>query len=284
MLLLGVLAGCGSAGSPDGATSARAATSTDTTGTGGGRTVTAPATGTSASGTGASAPQPLSGTLTVFAAASLQKTFDQLRAEFRRQHPGVDVVPVSYDGSSTLATQLVNGAPADVFASADDATMAEVVDAGLVRDHPTEFATNTLEIAVAPGNPDRITGLPDLARSGLDVVVCAPEVPCGAAAHTVLAAAGVRITPRSEEQNVTAVLTKVRSGDADAGLVYRTDVLAAGGAVAGVDVPQASAAVNRYPIAALSGARNPAAAATFVALVTGPVGRKVLADAGFGAP
>ncbi|WP_315095365.1 molybdate ABC transporter substrate-binding protein [uncultured Cellulomonas sp.] len=222
--------------------------------------------------------------VTVFAAASLQGAFDQLAAELERRDPGVAVDPVTYDGSSTLATQLVGGASADVFASADLATMATVVDAGLAAGEPTVFATNTLQIVVARGNPLGIGSLADLAAvsgAGADVVLCAVAVPCGAAARALLDGAGVALTPVSEEQNVKAVLTKVQTGDADAGLVYRTDVLAAGGTVEGVELSEAASAVNEYPIVVLSGSD---AAQAFVDLVHSDGGRRILADAGFGVP
>ena len=219
----------------------------------------------------------------MFAAASLQKTFDDLTATFEKEHPGVDV-QVSYDGSSTLVTQLTQGAEADVFASADQKNMTKATDAGLVTGTPTIFATNTLQIAVKPGNPKGITDLASLAKSGVATVVCAPEVPCGSAARTALDAAGVTLDPASEEQKVTDVLTKVAEGDADAGLVYKTDVSGSGGKVEGIDFKESAEAVNSYPISVLKAAPNPSAAAAFVDVVTGAEGQKTLAAAGFGAP
>ncbi|MEZ0448936.1 molybdate ABC transporter substrate-binding protein [Cellulomonas sp. ICMP 17802] len=234
----------------------------------------------------ATAPE-LTGELTVFAAASLQGAFDALAAEFASEHPGVTVHPATYDGSSTLATQLVGGASADVFASADLKNMATVTDAGLAVGTPTVFTTNTLEIVVAPDNPLGIGSLADLAAlstSGGKVVLCAAEVPCGSASHKVLDGAGLTLTPVSEEQNVKAVLTKVQTGDADAGLVYRTDVLAAGDSVEGVEFPEAATAVNEYPIAVLSGAADPDVAQAFVDLVLSDQGRRILTGLGFTAP
>lgn len=225
----------------------------------------------------------LTGTVVIDAAASLKKTFTTLGAEFEKQNPGVKV-SLSFDGSAVLATQLIAGAPVDVFASADNKNMAKVTAAKLITGTPTEFATNTLQIAVAPGNPKKITRLEDLTASGLNVDLCAVAQPCGAAAEMALKAAGVSVTPISREQNVTAVLTKVESGDADAGLVYKTDVLGAAGKVTGVDFAEASKAVNHYPIAVLDAAPNAAAAKAFVALVTGAAGQKVLAAAGFDPP
>ena len=218
--------------------------------------------------------------LTVYAAASLTGTFTELAETFEEQHDGVEV-RLSFGGSSDLATQVVEGAPADVFASADEATMARLTDAGLAEE-PTAFATNRLEIAVPPGNPAGVTGLADLA--GADLVVCAPAVPCGAAAVALADAAGVRLDPVSEEQSVTDVLGKVASGEAEAGLVYATDVLAAQGDVEGVVVPEARSVVNRYPVAVVTGSEEAALAEEFTALVTGAEGRAVLQDAGFGPP
>jgi len=250
---------------------------------GGGSSVPASAP-SGVSGSSSSAPGSaggLSGTLTVYAAASLQVTFDQLRTAFVKAHPDVDFPEIDYDGSSSLVTKIQQGAPADVFASADEANMDKVAD--LVTDR-VDFATNTLQIAVAPGNPKDITSLADLAKPGITTVICAAEVPCGAASHQALHAAGVDLRPASEEQNVTAVLTKVESGDADAGLVYQTDVNSSGGKVDGVNFPQASQAVNTYPIAVLKDSQNAAAARAFIDLVTSAAGQKVLASVGFGSP
>ena len=225
----------------------------------------------------------LSGTLKVDAAASLKKTFDVLGAEFEKENPGVKI-SLSYDGSAVLATQIIGGAPVDVFASADNKNMTKVTDAKLITTKPIEFATNTLQIAVAKGNPKKIENLKDLTDPGLKVVLCQDAQPCGAAAQTALKAAGITVTPVSQEQSVTAVLTKVESGDADAGLVYKTDVLGSGGKVDGVDFAESAQAVNHYPIAPLDAAPNAAATKAFIALVPGPTGQKVLADAGFGPP
>lgn len=224
----------------------------------------------------------LTGEVTIFAAASLAVAFDEIAAQFEQAYPGVDVRPISYDGSSTLATQIVEGAPADVFASADEETMASVVEAGLAAE-PALFATNTLVIAVPAGNPAEITGPADLSDPAARVVLCAPEVPCGAASQTLLADRGVRVIPASSEQNVTAVLTKVAAGEADAGLVYATDV--AGRDDVEVIIPEGAAdVVNRYPIVALEDAADPEVAAAFVAFVLGEGGRSVLAEDGFGSP
>jgi len=228
------------------------------------------------------AAEELSGEVTVFAAASLTASFDDLIAAFTAEHPGVQIVP-GYDGSSTLATQIIEGAQVDVFASADEANMQKVVDAGLAAD-PQLFATNTLTLIVPTGNPGGVTGIESLADDALTVVLCAPAVPCGTASEQLLAASGVRASADSFEQNVSAVLTKVATGEADAGLVYVTDAALAAGAVETVEAAGADAVVNRYPVVVLDDAPNAAAAEAFVAFVRGPSGQAVLADHGFGAP
>lgn len=222
------------------------------------------------------------GTLTVFAAASLQTTFTTIGHDFEREHPGT-TVRFSFAGSSDLATQIRNGAPADVFAAADQATMAQL-DADDLRGSPRPFATNVLEIAVAPGNPLGIHDLDDLTADGVQLVTCAAPVPCGAAAARVERAAGVTLRPVSEEQSVTDVLGKVESGQADAGLVYVTDVRSAGDRVDGVPVDAADRAVNTYPIGVLRDAADPALATAFSSYVRSSAGQRVLADAGFGEP
>ncbi|HWI43075.1 MAG TPA: molybdate ABC transporter substrate-binding protein [Nocardioides sp.] len=221
-------------------------------------------------------------TLTVFAAASLAGVFGELEETFEADHPGVDV-KLSLGGSSDLVAQITEGAQADVFASADTTTMAQLTAAHLADGDPVEMATNTLEIAVPPGNPAQVAGLRDLARDGLDLVLCAPEVPCGKAAHSLAAAAKVSLHPVSEEQSVTDVLAKVEAGEADAGLVYVTDVRAAGDEVDGVEVPEAASVVNHYPIVAVSGSGHHDLARDWLDLVTGP-GQQVLERAGFGPP
>lgn len=220
------------------------------------------------------------GTLTVFAAASLKTSFTELAATFEEQHPGTRVL-LSFAGSSDLATQITQGAPADVFASADTATMDRVTQAGMADGGTRVFAANTLAIAVPPGNPAGIRAFADLGRPGMRLVVCAPQVPCGAAAAAAARRTGTELKPVSEENSVTDVLGKVISGEADAGLVYRTDVLAADGKVDSMPFPEAGDAPAAYPIATLTGARDKAAAQAFVELVTGPEGQRVLAEAGF---
>ncbi|WP_227997782.1 molybdate ABC transporter substrate-binding protein [Nocardia australiensis] len=224
-----------------------------------------------------------SGTVTVFAAASLKQVFTQLGKDFEAANPG-SKVEFSFGGSSDLAAQISQGAPADVFAAADPVTMATAVDSGRITEPTENFATNVLTIVTAPGNPKHIAGLSDLSKSGVQSVVCAPQVPCGRATKKITDAAVVSLTPVSEEASVTDVLTKVTSGQADAGVVYVTDATTAAAKVAAVPIPEASAAVNTYPIAVLADSKNEKSAHEFESLVTGPKGREALAGAGFGAP
>jgi molybdate transport system substrate-binding protein len=221
--------------------------------------------------------------LVVFAAASLKKTFTEIGERFTSDHPGTSI-DFNFAGSSDLVTQLTQGATADVFASADTKTMDKAVQAGLLAGDPVSFASNSLVIAVAPGNPKNITTFADLSRPGQSVVVCAAQVPCGSATKKVEDATGVRLDPVSEEASVTDVLNKVTSGQADAGLVYVTDATGAGDAVTTVTFPQAADAVNTYPIAVLKNAPQADLAQEFIDLVNGDAGRKVLQQAGFGAP
>ncbi|WP_340540193.1 molybdate ABC transporter substrate-binding protein [Nocardioides sp. GXZ039] len=218
-------------------------------------------------------------TIRVYAAASLTETFEKIADEFEAEHDGVDVT-LNFAGSSDLVTSIQQGAEADVFASADLATMEKLTADGLASD-PVNFATNTLEIAVPPDNPAGISSFADLAGADVKLVVCAPEVPCGAATAKVEEDAGVTLSPVSEEQSVTDVLGKVTSGEADAGLVYVTDVIAAGDDVEGIEFPESSAAVNTYPIVALRDSGQADLAQEFVDLVTSAAGQKVLGDAGF---
>lgn len=225
----------------------------------------------------------LSGTITVYGAASLTATFTKLAAEFEAAHPGV-TVQTTFNGSAILVTQIQAGAPADVFASADTANMTKLTTAQLVSGSAVDFATNTLEIAVPPGNPAKIATFADLAKAGVKTVICAPVVPCGAAAVALEKATGVTLTPVSEETAVTGVLSKVRTGEADAGLVYVTDIAGAGGTVTGIPFAESGRVVNTYPIVALKASKNAAVAAAFVSFVTSAAGRQVLAAAGFGKP
>lgn len=224
-----------------------------------------------------------SGWITVFAAASLKAAFTEIGEQFRTDNPGV-AVEFSFAGSSDLVTQLTQGAPADVFASADTRNMDKAAQAGLLEGAPVDFATNTLTIVVAAGNPKGIMSFQDLANPNLSTVVCARQVPCGGATEKVETAAGVTVPAVSEETSVTDVLNKVTTGQADAGVVYVTDAAAAGDKVTSVAFPEAALAVNTYPIAALAQSRDQALARSFVALVTGETGQKILAGAGFAKP
>ena len=234
----------------------------------------------SSSASASSAPAKLSGTVTVFAAASLKESFTTLGEDFQKAYPGTKVV-FNFGGSDTLAASITGGAPADVFAAASPKTMKIVTDAGDGSGTPTTFVRNQLEIATLPGNPDHIATLKDLTKSGLKVALCAKTVPCGAAAQTALTASSLKLTPVSYEQDVKSALTKVELKEVDASVVYRTDVKAAGGKVAGVDFPESAEAINSYPIVALKNAPNSAAATAFIALVQSAEGQKVLGEAGF---
>ncbi|TAJ47040.1 MAG: molybdate ABC transporter substrate-binding protein [Herbiconiux sp.] len=226
----------------------------------------------------------LEGSITVYAAASLTSTFTELATRFEAAHPGV-TVELNFAGSSDLVTQITEGAPADVFASADEKNMAKLTDVGLIDAAvPVDFATNVLQIAVPPTNPAGVASFADLAEPDTKVVICAAQVPCGAATVKVEEATGVTLSPVSEESSVTDVLGKVASGEADAGLVYVTDVAAAGDTVRGIAFDESGEAVNVYPIAPVTATKNPDAAQAFIDFVTGGVGQGVLAAAGFGTP
>jgi molybdate transport system substrate-binding protein len=234
------------------------------------------------------------GEITVLAAASLTGTFTELGGRYEKAHPGTRV-KFSFGASSTLARQIGEGAPADVFAAASQATMATVTKAGNAVGDPTVFTSNQLEIAVPKGNPGKVTGLADFAKPSLRIALCAVAVPCGAAAVTALKAAGVTPRPDTYEQDVKAALAKVSSGEVDAALVYRTDVLAANaaananagrsstGQVEGIEFPESAKAVNTYPIVVLKSATNAPLARAFLSYVLSSEGQKVLVDAGFGA-
>jgi molybdate transport system substrate-binding protein len=220
------------------------------------------------------------GTVTVFAAASLTEAFTRIGKDFEASDGGARVV-FNFAGSAQLATQVGQGAPADVFASASPATMKVVTDAGDSDGAPVTFARNQLVIAVARGNPRGIGGLADLGRGGLKVAFCAEQVPCGAAAKRVLEAAAVRVTPVTLEPDVKAALSKVRLGEVDAALVYRTDARAAAAHVQGIEFPESAGAVNDYPVCVLRRAPNRAGATAFVEYVRGSRGKAVLAEYGF---
>ena len=267
------LAGCSSGSSSSGTTTAASAAAS--------ASPSAKASGSvAASASAGSAAPGATGTLTVFAAASLKNTFTELGQTFQQQNPGTTVT-FNFAGSSDLVTQITGGAPADVFASADQNNMTKATTAGVVAGTPVNFASNILTIVTQPGNPKGIKGFSDLTSPDLQVVVCAPQVPCGSATQKVEQNTGVTLSPVSEESSVTDVLNKVQTGQADAGLVYVTDAAGAGDKVTGVPFPEAAAVVNVYPIATLTGATQPALATRFIELVTGPDGQQVLKDAGF---
>lgn len=222
-----------------------------------------------------------SSAVAVFAAASLTTTFTALGGAFSDTNPQ-QRVEFSFAGSADLLAQLIHGAPGDVFAAADTATMDRAARAGLLAGPPRAFASNTLAIVVAPGNPKGVKGFGGLAS--VSVVVCAVQVPCGAALPRLQRDAGVRLAPVSEESSVTDVLNKVASGQADAGIVYVTDARAAGEKVMTVAFPEAATAVTTYQIAVLKDAREPMQARRFVDFVIGRTGRQVLDAAGFGRP
>ena len=230
-----------------------------------------------------SQPSQAAGKIAVFAAASLKRAFTALSQQFKTDNPGSSV-DFEFAGSSELATQLTQGASADVFASADTAQMNTVAKAGLLTGDPTNFASNTLVIVTAPGNPKKIGSFAGLNKSGLNVVICQKPVPCGSATQRIEDSTGVQLNPVSEELNVTDVLNKVTSGQADAALVYVTDARSAGDNVAIVSFPEAAGAVNVYPIAVLKKAPQPTLAQKFVALVTSDTGQKILAQSGFAKP
>lgn len=221
----------------------------------------------------------LSGDLTVYAAASLQDTFEELQTMFEAEHPDVSIT-FSFGASSTLSQQIDSGAPVDVFAAANTSTMEDVSD---LTDEPEIFAHNSLEIVVPAGNPGDVTGLADFADEDLKIALCAEDVPCGSAAVKAFEAAGITPAPDTYEKDVTATLTKAVLGEVDAALVYRTDVISAGDDVEGIEFPEAADARNDYPIATLADTANPEAAAAFMELVLSDEGQTVLTDAGFDA-
>jgi molybdate transport system substrate-binding protein len=257
------LAGCSSSSSP----SAPAAASSS-------------ASSSAAAGAGASAAS--TGTVTVFAAASLMGTFTQLGKQFEAANPG-DTVKFSFGGSSTLATQITGGAPADVFASAAPANMETVVNAGDAS-NPKDFAKNTSEVAVPLSNPGKVTSVTDLAKSSVKVALCQPKVPCGVVAAKVFKNAGITVKPVTLQPDVKSVLTQVELGNVDAGMVYVTDVKAAGIKVEGVMIPASENASTLYPIATVSSSTHQAEAQAFVAYVLSPAGQQVLTAAGFQMP
>ena len=222
------------------------------------------------------------GTITVLAASSLLGTFTQIGKQFEAAHPGV-TVKFSFGASSTLATQITDGAPADVFASAAPKNMDTVVTANDAS-NPQDFAKNTAEVAVPPSNPASVTSVNDLAKSSVKVALCQPQVPCGVVAAGVFKNAGITVKPVTLQPDVKSVLTQVETGNVDAGVVYVTDVKAAGTKVKGVTIPASENASTLYPIATVSSSKEMAIAQAFVAYVLSPAGQQVLAAAGFQAP
>lgn len=233
-------------------------------------------------GSAGSGGPPAQGTVTVLAASSLREAFTRIGSAFERAHPGA-TVSFGFGPSPGLAASIVAGAPADVFASASTASMEQVTRAGLARD-ATLFASNEVAVVTPPDDPGHVATLPDLARPGVSVALCQARVPCGAVAARVLANAGVRLTPVTEEADVKAVLTKVVLGEVDAGLVYVTDARAAGSKVRTVPVPDGVNSSTSYPVVVLDRAENRSLAQQFVDYVLSPAGRAVLRDAGFARP
>jgi molybdate transport system substrate-binding protein len=225
----------------------------------------------------------LSGYINVFAAASLTASFNALGVAFHRANPGVGV-NFNYAGTPTLVTQIEQGAPADVFASADTTNMDKLTADGFTSGSSRTFARNQLEIVVAPGNPKGITGLADLAKPGLIYISEGPTVPAGKYSLQALAMAGVKVTPKSLETSVAAVISKIELGEADAGIVYTTDISAAGSKVQGVPIPAAGNVIATYPIVAVKGTKYPDVASAFIAYVVSATGQSMLATFGFLAP
>lgn len=228
------------------------------------------------------APAASTSTITVFAAASLQTAFTKIGKGFTAEHPNAKVT-FSFNGSSSLVDQLKGGAPADVFASADEANMTKATDAALMSGTPRIFATNVLTLVVEPGNPKKITGL-DASLDGAKLVVCANGVPCGNATAKLASQLGVTLKPVSEEQKVTDVLGKVTSGEADAGVVYTTDATGAGDKVTAVPISGSGDVVNRYPIAVTASSKQAALAGQFTDYVMSAKGQEILTSFGFGKP
>ena len=223
----------------------------------------------------------IEGTVTVFAAASLTDAFTEVGAAFEAANPAV-TVELNFAGSSALREQILAGAPADVFASANPSNMAAVIDGGAATES-ADFVENQLQIAVPAGNPGGITGLADFADADLLLGLCAEEVPCGQFGLEALADAGVTPSVDTNEPDVRSLLTKIEAGELDGGIVYRTDVLAAGDAVEGIEIPAEQNVIATYPIAALADAGNPEAAAAFVAFVLSDEGQAILSSYGFDA-
>ena len=224
--------------------------------------------------------QKATGKVTVLAAASLQGAFEEIEKTVEKDNPGLDVT-FDFQGSQDLVSSLAGGDSADVLATANNSTMKTAADQKLVGNQ-TEFATNVLTLIVPKGNPKKITGL-DSSLEGANLVICAPEVPCGEATKKLAEAQGITLNPVSEEQKVTDVRGKVESGEADAGIVYTTDAAAAKDKADKIDIPDGGV-VNHYPIAPTAKPENPAGAQVFIDAVTGKTGQEILAKHGFGKP
>jgi molybdate transport system substrate-binding protein len=228
-------------------------------------------------------PTGVSGTVTVLAAASLTESFEALAEQLEAERADLDVV-FSFGPSSGLVEQVNAGAPADILATANTSTMDVAVAAGSVDGDPQVFVRNTLALVVPAGNPGGVTGLADLARDDLDIAICEPQVPCGAASEQLLTAAGVVAKPDTLANDVKEAASLAALGEVDAALVYRTDAVAEGDAVETIDVAEADEVVNDYPVALLADAPNPEAAEVVLAAITGEPGRSILAAAGFVLP
>jgi molybdate transport system substrate-binding protein len=222
------------------------------------------------------------GEVVVFAAASLTGAFIELGDAFTEANPETSVT-FSFAASSELVAQIIEGAPADVYASADLTNMTKLTAAGANAGEPVVFANNRSEIIVAAGNPLGIRGVEDLADD-LILVTCAPQVPCGTYAAQIFENAGVTVTPDSYEENVNAVVTKVTLGEADAGIAYATDVAAARDDAEGVEIPTEFNVVAEYPIAVTAEAPNPDGAQAFVDFVVSDAGQAILTSYGFTSP
>ena len=240
---------------------------------------TGAATGSASAGASGGAGK-ATGKVTVLAAASLQKAFEEIEKTVEKDNPGLDVT-FDFQGSQDLVASLAGGDSADVLATANNSTMKTAAEQKLVGNQ-TEFATNVLTLIVPKGNPKKITGL-DSSLDGANLVICAPEVPCGEATKKLAEAQGITLKPVSEEQKVTDVRGKVESGEADAGIVYTTDAAAAKDKADKIDIPDGGV-VNHYPIAPTAKPENPAGAQVFIDAVTGKTGQEILAKHGFGKP
>ena len=236
----------------------------------------------SAGGAESSSGASVSGSITVLAASSLKEAFAKLGQQFEAAHPGSKVT-FSFGASSDLAQQVVNGSPADVFASASTKTMTTVTDAGDAT-NPQNFATNVMEVATPPSNPAGVTTLADVAKPTVKVAVCAPAVPCGVAAAALFQKNNLTVTPVTQEADVKSVLAKVELNAVDAGIVYVTDVQAAGDKVKGIAIDPSQNVTTTYPIAVIKASKQTATAQAFVSYVLSADGRAVLTAAGFGAP